>query len=196
MRRLPLLLLIFVVLAAHATIYQWRDEQGGLHFSDRPSPGADKVKLPAVQTYSPVEILPAPQPMTIAPRQYKTVSIRYPEQEETIRNNFGLIDIAVDLEPNLVPGDKLRLLIDGEPVGEAHQSTSFSVEGIFRGTHHLSVEVINSKEKVVGRSEPITIFMHRYRVNMVPKVVPAKKPVPPKRPIKPTPVKPIAKAKT
>ncbi len=46
------LVFLFIAQPTFAQIYKWTDSQGNVHFSDKPQPGAEKVELPSVQTYT------------------------------------------------------------------------------------------------------------------------------------------------
>lgn len=171
MKRFLIMLLLVLPLASHATIYKWKDSQGNEHFSDKPVKGAKRVKLPYLQTYQPIAV-----PQTTATEStlskaagYKSITITQPANEATIRNNFGSVAVSVVLDPTLASGDKLQLLLDGQPVGEPQQATAFNIEGIYRGTHSLAVQVIDAAGKPIGESGAVTIFMHRPRINMVPR---------------------------
>ncbi len=54
--KLPIIVLVFLALPTSAEIYQWRDQHGQLHFSDRAPENAAHVKkdLIPVSTYTPV----------------------------------------------------------------------------------------------------------------------------------------------
>jgi len=48
--KLLLIILLMLPLAAAADIYQWTDEQGRVHFSDKPMPGAKKRQVTPLKT--------------------------------------------------------------------------------------------------------------------------------------------------
>ena len=171
------LMMIFCV--SYAQIYQWTDSQGVVHFSDIPHQGAKTVATPEVQSYS------APQPQSTVPQientkveqdtkakqdtknhQYKTVQIIQPSDQATIRNNQGNVTVSVKIEPALFPGDTLQLLFDGTPWGVAQANTLFQVTGVYRGSHTIAVQVLDSHGNVLGTSEQIMVYMQQPRVGM------------------------------
>ncbi len=186
MRTFGLFFWAFLVISPlHAAVYKWVDSKGVVHFSDKPHPDAEKIELPEAQTYS----LPAPtadasdEPESNAasvveavPLQaeapklpvYSNVSIIQPADQETIRDNQGYVSVIVQLEPELQAGDKLQLLINGEPRGAPQATTVFALSGIERGSHTIVVNVIDAKGQVLRTSNTVTIYMHRPRVGMVP----------------------------
>jgi hypothetical protein len=164
-------LLMLVALCLNAQIYKWTDSQGNVHFSDTPKAGAKILNMPEDQTYSPPSA-----PINIEPQveekqknnsdhQYTKVVIIQPENEGTVRNNQGYVAIAVQIEPTLVPGDKLQLIFDGAPMGDPQTSPLFQINGVYRGSHSIAVEVLDKDSNVLNTSESITIHMQRARIN-------------------------------
>lgn len=170
MKVLFLLCFYLVTSSAYPAIYQWKDKQGEVHFSDTPHKGAKVIELPEVQTFTP-EKLPKIAPVKAVklapkPRTYTIVAITRPEQEATIRNNQGFVAITVDLEPKLAKSDSLQLYLDGEKVGKPQQAQVFTLYDIYRGAHSVQVKVSDSNGKVISQSEEVTFYMHRPRVGM------------------------------
>ncbi len=161
---------LLMSLAAYAQIYRWVDSNGNVHFSDRPHKGAEKIELPEVQTFSPPPVPeskpPAEEDDTDASSYYTSVKITQPESEATLRDNQGMVSVLVNLQPNLRVGDSLQLLYDGNPLGSPQTTTAFILNNVYRGSHTVSVQVLDSKGNVVTQSESITFFMHRPRVGM------------------------------
>ncbi|MGH8399705.1 MAG: DUF4124 domain-containing protein, partial [Gammaproteobacteria bacterium] len=54
-----LLLLAMTTFAQADQVYKWVDAQGNVHYSDKPHPGAQKVKIAPPQSYSAPNIGPA-----------------------------------------------------------------------------------------------------------------------------------------
>lgn len=171
MRYFCLALCLCLPLIGHsASVYKWKDKQGNVHFSDQPHPGAERVKLPPTQTFSPPALPPeknTSQQNAAGERSYKSISVIQPENNATIRNNQGLVSVAVSIDPSLMKGDNVVLLFDGKAVGEPQPTTAFTLNGVERGTHSIAVQVIDSKAKVIGQSNDVTIHMHRPRVGQI-----------------------------
>lgn len=168
---LLIVLLLIITCESYAEIYQWTDSQGVIHFSDTPHEGATKLKLPDFQTYSAPSIkqdTPPPDEDNLGEKQdkYKKIAILQPLNESTIRNNQGFIPITILLEPNLSPGDKLQIIVDGAPLGDPQPNLNFELSGIERGTHTIAVQVVNANGGVILSTDTITIYMQRPRVGM------------------------------
>lgn len=170
MKSLGLILLLLLVNPLYCAVYKWTDSSGDVHFSDKPHPGAEKIDLPEVQTFSapPVEKntgVPSSSP-DIKDVNYKKISIIQPADQATIRNNQGMVSVIVQIEPELQVGDKLQLIYDGTAVGEPQKQPLFSLKDVYRGSHTISVQVLDKKGKVLGTSQTVTFFMHQARVGM------------------------------
>lgn len=174
MNRIALGLLVFLVTicAAQAQIYKWTDSKGDVHFSDVPHPGAEKIEIPEAQTYAPPtpksEMVPTPSPKKTASdeQKYSKIEIVQPHNLETFRSSQGYIMVAVQLEPPLQKGDKLQLQFDRSPLGEPQVSPVFQLSGIYRGSHTISVQVLDASGNVLDESDSITVYMQNPRTGM------------------------------
>lgn len=175
-----ILLLVTGLLAGslNAQIYKWTDSAGNVHFSDEPRPGAEKVELPEVQTFSAPPLPPTPQPsQSFAGNNAEaidyTVNILSPDDQATIRNNDGFVSVMIEVNPKLAANDKLQIVFDGTPLGSPKATTVFALRDINRGSHTIAAQLIDTSGKIVTTSEEVTIYMHRPRVGMVPQTRPA-----------------------
>lgn len=168
-------LMLFVCIS-QAQVYTWTDSQGVVHFSDNPHPGAEKLKLPEAQTFSPPipkqEIAPVNDDSTPdkdkgEQESYTKIAIREPLNQATIRNPQGYVIVSVELDPpKLGQGDLLQMIFDGSPLGDPQPNMIFELKGIYRGSHTIAVQVVNSEGKVLLTSDAITIYMQQPRVGM------------------------------
>jgi hypothetical protein len=157
----------------YADVYTWKDSQGVVHFSDQPHDGAERVKVPEIQTFSqpsssqPSDSKADPSSKVDKSKQtYDVVEIIQPENNATIRNNDGSVQVSLKVEPALAPGDLIQLQFDGSAVGEPQANLQFQLSGVFRGAHSVAAQVVNRQGDVLGSSEPVTFFMQRPRVGM------------------------------
>ncbi|MCW8385821.1 DUF4124 domain-containing protein [Fluoribacter dumoffii] len=166
--------LMMCICISYAQIYKWTDSQGNVHFSDTPHEGAEIITIPEEQSYS------SPNPSsTSTPKEedeqpvklkhtYTKIEIAQPKPGATIRNNQGFVEISVEVEPELFPGDQLQLIYDNAPLGKPQTNPLFEVNGMYRGSHTFAVQIVDADENVLETSEPITIYVFRPRVGMVP----------------------------
>ncbi|KTD73105.1 DUF4124 domain-containing protein [Legionella tucsonensis] len=172
-------LMMVICVASYATqIYKWTDSQGNVHFSDTPRQGAETVIIPETQSFS------SPPPSTQTPAQkpeqideddtvklnhsYTKIAITQPKTGATIRNNQGFVVVTTEVEPDLRPGDRLQLIYDSGTLGEPQVNPVFEVNDMYRGSHTLAVQIVDADGNVIDTSEPITIYVFRPRVGMVP----------------------------
>ncbi|WP_131781718.1 DUF4124 domain-containing protein [Legionella gresilensis] len=177
---------LFFVYPLWAEIYKWTDSQGVVHFSDEPHPGAETVVLPPTQSSNPppsnVPTTPS-TPVTgnkinknslIQPDYTATIS--QPKSDSTIRNNQGYVSVAIEVEPEIQQGVMLQLIFDNQPLGKPQVGKNFILNNVNRGAHTLAVQIIGADGEVLSTSDPITFYMQRPRVGMVPNTRPANTP--------------------
>ena len=133
---------------AHAVICKTVDADGAVTYTDVPLEQCqEKVKLRGLSGYTP---RPIPQSATeadsAAPEQqafsgYQSIQIMQPEAEGTVRSNEGKVPVAVSLEPDLQPGHRLLVYLDGKLVSDGFDGTVIELNGVERGTHVLRAVV-------------------------------------------------------
>jgi hypothetical protein len=161
------IMLIFVVLtvglAQAAGVYKYTNKQGKTSYSDVPIDGAEKIIVPPVMTYKP-PVIEKKQPMPDSPANkdadqrvpYQHIEITSPQEQGTVRNNQGNVTVGYLLEPSLQKGDRLELNVDGKI------SKGLSIQGLVRGEHTISIQVISSSGEVLISSPSITFYLHRH----------------------------------
>jgi hypothetical protein len=161
--------LLAVAAAAAQEAYRWVDEDGVVHYSDRPQEGAEAIELPSpnVATTRRVprpaaESQPDEEPGGNQEAGYSSIEIVSPSAEETLWNIEGVLNVSVALEPGLQPGHQVRAYFDGEmqPVS----GTSFQLQEVWRGVHNIQVEVVDATGKVMIRSQPSRFYVQQNTV--------------------------------
>ncbi|QNH07205.1 DUF4124 domain-containing protein [Pseudomonas sp. B11D7D] len=187
MRPLLACLLLALALPASAQIYKYTDANGNTVFTNQPPDGtpAESVNLPPTNT---VEMqtpnIPATQDNTPAQSEapYSVLSLTGIPDDEAMRANNGTFIVGVNIQPRLQPGHQLRLILDGNPYGQASNVPSLQLTNLDRGEHSLAVAVV-AGERIVQQSNSETFTVQRISINS-----PARPPVTPPRPIpRPTP---------
>jgi hypothetical protein len=193
MKRLILLLVLLPGMAL-AAVYKSTNERGEVVYSDQPTPGAEKLKLPALPTYKPPP-LPKLSPGTPEKKTelspYDSLSIVEPKNDATVRNNLGVLQVRVSIKPALLSkaGHKIQFYLDGQPYGTPITNTTIGFSNLDRGTHTLSASVLDSAGQPVMSASEVTFHMHResiYNPNN-PNNPNRPPPTPPAKP-KPTPL--------
>jgi hypothetical protein len=159
--------------AQGATLYRWVDEQGVVHFSDRPMPGAEKVEVPPAQSI-PAPRVPAPR-RAPAPEEpqgpvYSRVAIVQPVPEQSFVNTgFAPVEVAAAIEPRLQPGHQLWFYLDGQRLENVPtQARSTTVE-VGRGTHTVAVRVVDQNGRELVTSEPVTFYVRQTSIQQPPR---------------------------
>ena len=168
-RPIIILLGLLAVNGVLADAYRWVDEDGVVHFSDRPQPGAEKVHLagsnpgPAPSSNRSRNTSQAQdeaeEPAAIAPFSYKSIEISNPVAEETLWNIEGVLSVSLSLSPELQPGHQVRVYLDGTP--QLVRTANFQLEEIYRGVHNIQVEVIDETGKLMIRSRPSRFYVQQ-----------------------------------
>jgi|SRR5215469_1166960 len=164
MKRFFLFFLAFLVAGTVLgdALYKWVDEQGNVHYSDKPMPGATKMKTPHAQTFkAPTSNLPTPQPNNSNPPtpSYTKLAITEPADHATFWNVHS-ITVSVDLEPGLQSGDTLTLSVDGQ--SKTGNDSSATFDNLDRGEHSVTASVSNNGTTVIAAT-PVTFYIQQAR---------------------------------
>lgn len=151
-----LCLLFSVSQTVLAQVYTYIDANGNRVFTDQPHRNAKKVEIaPTNRVDQPTKTpsraskaKPAASPIF----HYQLLRILAPEPDSTIRDIEGNLNVTVSNDPELQPDHLYRLLLDSKPYGEPTRSPVFPLTNIDRGTHQLSVEIIDQYGRVLERT--------------------------------------------
>lgn len=168
----PIFILLGLLAAAGvlAEAYTWTDEDGVVHYSDRPQPGATVVELETKSPRRPRPTTQATSPSTTnnanaaqdAAFSYESLEVSSPAAEETLWNIGGTLNVTLSLNPPLQPGHQVRVYFDGTP--RTVQGTSFQLEEVHRGVHNLQAEVIDDTGQLMIRSQPNRFYVQQNTV--------------------------------
>jgi hypothetical protein len=171
-------LLIGLLLAAPASaeVFTYIDAQGNRVFTDQPKPGdAKRVPLATSNRMSATgsaSVRTARKSEQTPLLHYSLLRILVPEPDATVRSTAGEIIVSITSEPGLQKGHRYRLLLDGQPTAEPGISPVFPLTNIDRGTHQLSVEVLDEHGRTVERTANQPFHMQRISLAQKRKVKP------------------------
>ncbi len=147
------------------TVYKWVDKQGKVHYSDKPRPGAKKVKLvnPAtVKTQisnKELDIIrenqrkafekPKPKPK---PFEYVEFEITTPKDDDGLGYGEGTMNVALKIEPQLRKEDYLTVSINGQTKIEKVNASNFQLVDLERGENKLLVQLYDKEKKLLKAS--------------------------------------------
>ncbi len=167
--------MVLGLLAAHGVLadaYTWTDDDGIVHFSDRPHPGATRVDLGESKRPRPTaarrNASSAPVPTDddtsepAGPFRYESLEVASPAAEQTLWNIEGALTVSLALTPGLQPGHQVRAYYDGN--ARMVRGTSFELEEVFRGVHNIQAEVLDETGKLMIRSRPNRFYVQQNTV--------------------------------
>ena len=154
-----LLIACWIALPVCAEVFTYIDAQGNRVFTDQP--GTGNAKRVPLATGNRMPANPTGAPVVNATRQsaaakpmfrYNMLRLLIPEPDATIRSNAGELIVSATSEPALQRGHRYRLLLDGKPIADPGPSPVFALKDINRGSHHLSVEILDEQGRTVERT--------------------------------------------
>jgi len=168
MKRILILLVLFAC-QANAEIYKSINADGEVVYSDTATQGAERVQMPALPTYTPPRIPTSNSTPVQAPQKadfYKSFVLVSPANEETIRNNLGILNVETNLTPALQGRLKHRVqfFLNGEPYGTPVGKTSLTISNLDRGDYTLSASVVDADGKVLISTGDVVLYMKRHSV--------------------------------
>ena len=104
------------------------------------------------------------QQQEVAPAivDYK-LSIISPQDQQTFTNDITAIPVHLALTPKLQPGDRIHLVINGEPFGEYSESLEFVLKEFPRGAYKIQALITAEAEPntIKAQSNTITVYQQR-----------------------------------
>ena len=155
MSRLTPLFLAFLLipsLGVADTMYKWVDAQGNVHYSDKPAPGATKIDVPKVHTFTPPPAAAVTDGNNNAGQNQQrqrvatsySIGINSPQDQETLWNVTS-VTINVSVSPALHSGDSVTITLDGASKTVNGTSASFDVA---RGEHTATASINGASASV------------------------------------------------
>jgi len=157
--------------AVFGQAYKWVDEDGLVHYSDRPHEGAERIQLPSSgrstrSTYTP-PTRTQPTANTTQPAEpeqekafsYESITIASPAAEETLWNIEGILNVTINLQPGLEQDHRVRVYFDGTP--QMVDGLSFQIPEVYRGAHNVQVEILDQTGKLMIRSLPNRFYVQQ-----------------------------------
>ncbi len=152
-------------------VYRWVDENGQVNYSDRPGPGAVRIEVPAgAPSPDAGPAAPPPQSQAMVPQPsaaagYETLEVLEPAPLDTLWGTGGKVGIAIGIAPDLQPGHRVGLYLDGERAGPAGRATRFEIEAVPRGEHTVRAVVLDAADRELLRSAPVTFFVQQTSIH-------------------------------
>ncbi len=160
-----------VAVAATVT-YKWTDADG-VHYSDQPHPGAEKVILGTPQTYSSADAdsQGAGNGASSGTRRARSAdngAFRYDScavvqpAEDQVLIDVQSVTIAVQARPGKRSSDHVEVSLDGQAIKAANpDQEEFQVTPIERGTHTVVATIRDGEGKNVCQSPAISFHVRQ-----------------------------------
>ncbi len=169
-RLLITLLSCLPLLLSAGEFYKWVDEQGVTHYDARkPNHEAEVVTTIDTAPSSSQRTYPSwnndhDEGEEERAPGYRKFSIAKPEQDETIRNTEGVVNVSLFLSPGLRDEDRIVVTLDGQPLPEKLQSTQFSLKDIPRGTHRLKAKIVDAQGKTLISTGTVSFHLRQHSI--------------------------------
>ena len=160
------LLSVFVSICSNAAVYRSVDTTGNVSYSDQPKAGSKQLEIEVALPSTPYQpsstnmndnVLEVPDSAMTKPVDVPVYSLTIisPSADEGVRNNEGNLTVALALSPTLNKDrqDSFEIKVDGNSYGNKQTSTHFVVENLIRGTHSLSVSVVDASGSVLTNKQ-------------------------------------------
>lgn len=150
--------------APPTTVYKVIAEDGSISFSDKVQSGSEAVQIKPVTTIPAIDVtqnkaLSPTSKNTSSTNYYQDLSIISPANNTAFNSGGGIVQVVVQAQPPLRKGDLFELQLDGTVVGN-QPDTSFSLSGVNRGTHILTLKIKDRQQKTL-KTAVSTITVHR-----------------------------------
>ncbi|MCI0749715.1 MAG: DUF4124 domain-containing protein [Nevskiales bacterium] len=149
---------------AAAQVYKWVDDKGVVHYTDKPpSKDSKPAKLPPLHTYKPEgSTEPASAGMEAldgTPAEAPQITLVSPTADQTFHAAEGTVPVSVQTSTALFGDQRLMYFLDGASRSPPIAETSFTLTGVERGTHTVSVALVDSAGNELSRSAAVTFHM-------------------------------------
>ena len=156
-----------------AQAYKWTDEDGIVHYSDRPREAAVEIQLPSDGIRPPPATLQGLQrgaarsvnevEEKVQAFRYESLVIASPGAEETLWNIEGVLNVSLSVTPALQVGHRIRVYFDGSP--RLVTTTSFQIAEVYRGAHKIQAEIIDRSDNLMIRSTGTQFYVQQTSIN-------------------------------
>lgn len=150
------------VSATAETVYKKTNSDGSVTFSDQASTGSEEVKIRKSSTYKSTKFKRLTLPTKKINSSYKySLSITQPVKDSVIVNQQS-VTISVSVQPALRSGfgHKLRYQLSGQTI--LSSSTVERFKGIPRGSHNVSVHVVDANGSSLSPVATTSFHMKRF----------------------------------
>lgn len=156
MRPTLIVIALLACSATHAEIYRWVDQDGHVQFSDRRNQGAEKIvshaAVPAAEKTAAPAGPTSPDAVFLGP--YTELEIVAPGANETLTQDPAGFPIGLLINPPLIEGHRMAVLLDGAELPIKDSATQFKLTGAALGSHRLQVQIRAVDGTILAQTSP------------------------------------------
>lgn len=160
---------IALSLPLQAEVYKYKDDQGRTVYSDTRPPKDrpyETVELRSINRQAPVTPQRQPTPNRPAERRVNyNVSISAPPDGAQVPPGQRNLEVIARINPGLAADHSAQLIMNGVAQGESTSDPHWIIEEIFRGTHSLSVRILDAQGTALSTSDPVMVHVIRPGIN-------------------------------
>jgi Domain of unknown function (DUF4124) len=160
---------LLAAFAVHAAVvYKWVDADGVVHFSDQPSPGAEKIftssstagTVTTPRSAAGSRQAQAPKSGAGSALNYSEFSIDSPVNDQTF---FGddVVGVHLSLTPALKSNQNLTWHLNGKQLANAPDAAAFSLPRLDRGTYTLAATITDQQTGDSQNSNSVTFYVRQ-----------------------------------
>lgn len=156
------LICVFISVSVTAeTVYKKTNPDGSVEFTDQPSTDSEEVKIRKPTTYQaprlPALTLPTKK---LSPTFNYQLSINQPVNDSVIVGKMDVL-VSVSVQPPISSiGHQIRYQLAGQSIVSRNMSETF--KNVDRGTHNLTVSIVDRNGEVVSPVVSSTFHMKRF----------------------------------
>lgn len=154
-------ILLLLPLLADAGVYKWIGPDGQIHYSDRRVSGAERVGVKAHRPPSPTEAAADDQVQDADAGLYENFEILSPEQNQTLRNAEGKVELSLLIEPALSSDHKIELILNANPVPGEAGGSQILLQGLSFGSHQVQARILDQYDEVVALTPVVDFHLRK-----------------------------------
>lgn len=157
MMRVLLVLFLTIAQGTSAQVFKWVDAEGRTQFADRPQGSVEQKDAAATQV---AEADADPTTPLLGP--YSRFEIVAPGPEQTLRQFQDNLAVRLRIEPPVITGQQLELVLDGAAVQtEMVTNTQLTLTGLTFGSHEVTARIRNILGTIVARTPAVPFQLRK-----------------------------------
>lgn len=173
MKRSIAIFLLAACATVGADVFRQVGPDGEVSFSDTGTPDAERVNVTPAQAV-PLRVVPGSPAGMEQPAgksadgkksrpSYAQFAIVAPTNGQSVRANSGDVTVTLALQPGLVQGHSIELVVDGEGGQQLFSGTglSFQLSELSRGEYTLLARVKNGRGERLNETGPVSFYVLR-----------------------------------